>query len=215
MRAPNFDFDCCGRYFKIGEQLRDTPCDNKGWFNVSHEGHERSTALTDATNNKTQSTKRMRAEVKFCASSVSPNPSKSSATTAKLAKAAKTVKPSKRKAKAVTNEEVFAMLEKHNKQAKATRRRSMETAAPYQQPTKKTRRKSDSEKRAGSEVRDLEELINKHNKSLPASKITYEPRRYSIKDYKLWEKKTGKMYAKLDAKGREAANVEISAVLKQ
>jgi hypothetical protein len=91
----------------------------------------------------------------------------------------------------------------------------METVTqPSYQAPKKTRQKSEPEKKNGAnnELRDLEELINKHNKSLPTSRTKYEPRRHSVKDYKLWEKKTGKAYAKLDATAREAANAEISSL---
>uniref|UniRef100_A0AAV1T0R6 Uncharacterized protein n=1 Tax=Peronospora matthiolae TaxID=2874970 RepID=A0AAV1T0R6_9STRA len=63
------------------------------------------------------------------------------------------------------------------------------------------------------EMRDLQELLKRHNKKFKASH-TYEPPRHSVRDVKQWEREMGKSYYALSAQERVEANKEI-AVWKQ
>jgi hypothetical protein len=58
------------------------------------------------------------------------------------------------------------------------------------------------------------QLINKHNKSVMKGKATFEPARHSVKEYKQWEKASGKKYRELSVDERADANKEIDAMLR-
>ncbi|KAG3004509.1 hypothetical protein JG688_00010059 [Phytophthora aleatoria] len=63
------------------------------------------------------------------------------------------------------------------------------------------------------EMKDLQELLKKHNKKFKATH-TYEPPQHSVRQVKQWERETGKSYYALSAAERVQANQEI-AVWKQ
>jgi ABC-type ATPase with predicted acetyltransferase domain len=58
------------------------------------------------------------------------------------------------------------------------------------------------------------QLINKHNKTVMKGKATFEPARHSVKEYKMWEKASGKKYRELSVDERADANKEIDAMLR-
>ncbi|KAF4041406.1 hypothetical protein GN244_ATG06405 [Phytophthora infestans] len=59
------------------------------------------------------------------------------------------------------------------------------------------------------EMKDLHELLKKHNKKFKAIH-TYEPPQHSVREVKQWERDTGKSYYALSAEERVQANQDIT-----